>query len=280
VKNPTRSGITFLKLGGSLLSDKTRQRSFRRSVVVRLGAEIKRAMDAMPDMKILLAHGGGGFAHFPAKQFRTREGIAGGGGWHGFSATRRGVMEMNRRVLDGLGESGLHPVILSPSASVVAGRGGVGKWDLTTLRAVLECGQVPMIHGDAVIALENGFTILSTEEMFIFLARRLKPDRVILACDVAGVYANAPLRGSRGRVVPVIDRSNIATLCDAPNPTGSKSRSSCGHDVTGGMASKIECLYDLVRRSPAIEARIVSGLKPGVLESALRGRKVGTAIRT
>ena len=279
MKNSTRSGVTFLKLGGSLRSDKSKQRSFRRSVVVRLGAEIKRAMDATPGMKVLLAHGGGSFAHFPANRFRTREGLAGGGGWHGFSETRRGVMEMSRRVLDALGESYLRPVILSPSACVVAGNGGVSKWDLTTLRAVLEYGQVPMIHGDAVIASENGFTILSTEEMFVFLARRLKPDRVILACDVAGVYPSAPRCASRGRVVPVVDRSNIDTLCDALNLTGRKSRSSRGYDVTGGMAAKVKCLYEVVRRSPVIEARVVSGLKPGVLESALLGEEVGTVIR-
>jgi len=98
--------LAFLKLGGSLLGDKRRRRSFRAAVVERLAGEIFSAREKQPGMRLLLAHGGGGFAHFPAERQRTREGLAGGGGWRGFAETRRGVLEINARVLDALARGG------------------------------------------------------------------------------------------------------------------------------------------------------------------------------
>ena len=276
-----RHPLVFLKLGGSLLCDKRKPRSFRRAVVTRLGAEIKSALAKRPGIRLLLAHGGGGFAHFPAKRFRTREGISGGGGWRGFGETRRGVMEMNRRVLDCLARSGLYAVTVSPCAGVLAEDGAVKQWDTRVLRALLECGRIPLIHGDAVIDRKREFTILSTEELFLFLARRLRPVRVILACDVAGVYLGDPRHTSRSQPVPVVDRTNIAAIrCALKRSSVCKRGRAGGWDVTGGMAAKVERLLELVRCRPRLEARIVSGLKPDVVASALLGGEVGTLIRS
>ena len=266
--------LVFLKLGGALLCDKRKPRSFRPAVVTRLGAEIKRAMRKASGMRLLLAHGGGGFAHYPARRFRTHEGIAGGGGWRGFAETRRGVMEMNRRVLDCLARSKLYPVTISPGAGAVAESGVLKQWDISAMRALLDYGQIPLIHGDVVMDRKQGFTILSTEELFLFLVRRLKPARVVLACDVEGVY----LGDSRLEPVPRIDRANIARVRRELRWPSRKARRSSGWDVTGGMASKVERLHELVGRRARLEARIVSGLKPGVVESALLGSEVGTAI--
>ena len=135
--------LAFLKLGGSLLGDKRRRRSFRRAAVERLGGEIARALERRPQMRLLLAHGGGGFAHFPAERHRTREGLAGGGGWRGFAETRRGVLEINARVLDALARGGLRPALVSPSAGLIARDGKVRRWDLRVIRALLKDGQDP-----------------------------------------------------------------------------------------------------------------------------------------
>jgi hypothetical protein len=45
------------------------------------------------------------------------------------------------------------------------------------------------------------------------------------------------------------------------------------------MAAKVESLYRLASRVPGLEARIVGGLRPGAVGSALRGGEVGTAVR-
>jgi isopentenyl phosphate kinase len=284
----SRPALVFLKLGGSLLGDKRRRRSFRAAAVARLGGEILRALERQPGMRLLLAHGGGGLAHFPAAQHRTREGLAGGGGWRGFAETRRGVLEMNLRVLEALARGGLSAVTVSPCAGLTARDGKVRHWDLGVIRALLAAGQVPLIHGDAVLDERRGFTILSTEELFLFLAARLHPARVVLACDVEGVYRERPRRLARhrrrlagARPVFTVDRRNIgAVRCALRGTAGRGSRrAGSAWDVTGGMAAKVDRLYELARKVPGLEARIVSGLSIGTVESALLGGEVGTAVR-
>ena len=42
-------------------------------------------------------------------------------------------------------------------------------------------------------------------------------------------------------------------------------------DISGGMASKVDVLLALAAARPALEIRIVSGLRPGAVAAALRG---------
>ena len=187
-------------------------------------------------------------------------------------------MEMNRRVLDCLGESGLFPILTPPCAGVVASDGAVAKWPLDVIRETLTRGQIPLIHGDVVLDSKKGFTILSTEELFDYLVPRLRPLRVVLACDVEGVYLGSVARHTRHEIVPVIDRSNIAAIRQALKKSARSARQSKVNDVTGGMAAKVERLFELVARRRRLQARIVSGLKPGAVQKALLGEDVGTAI--
>ena len=92
-----------------------------------------------------------------------------------------GVMEINRRVVSGLCRAGLHVITVPPSAGVEAERGGIVRWNTRVIRALLRERQLPLIHGDAVLDRAWGFTIVSTEELFAFLAPRLRPARLILA---------------------------------------------------------------------------------------------------
>ena len=276
-KTESKPPLVFLKIGGSLLGDKRKQTSFRRAVVTRLGGEIRSALKSLPGMRLLLAHGAAGWGHHPAKKYRTREGLPGGGGWRGVYETRRGMIDLNRRVLDSLATAGLHPVLVPPSAGVVAAEGRVATWSLDVIRQILAQGQVPLIHGDVVLDSDKGFTILSTEELFDYLVPRLRPSRVILACDVEGVYLDADAPRSKRNIVSVIDRTNIATIRKILAPSRSSRRSKV-KDVTGGMAAKVERMFELVSRRRRLQARIVSGLKPGAVRVALLGEGVGTAI--
>ena len=263
--------LVFLKLGGSLLTDKRRRGSFRAGVARRLGREIRRALERRPELRLLLGHGAGAFGHFPAKKFRTREGLPGGGGWEGFAATRRAVVELNRRVLEAFAESGFHPTLVSPVAGVIAERGRVRRWDLSVIRLLLESGQIPMIHGDCVLDRDLGFTILSTEELFQRLASELKPRRILLACDVPGVYLGDPRRRPAPRVARKVNSANMPAVLRALG-------ASAACDVTGGMAAKLEQLGRMVRRHPGLQVRILSGLLPGCVESALLGGAEGTLV--
>jgi isopentenyl phosphate kinase len=69
-----RRTTIFLKLGGSLITDKTRVEHARKPIIRRLAREIKAAREARPDLQIVLGHGSGSFGHVAAKKHGTRDG--------------------------------------------------------------------------------------------------------------------------------------------------------------------------------------------------------------
>jgi isopentenyl phosphate kinase len=104
--------MIFLKLGGSLITDKAVPETARIEVLSRLGAEIAAARRADPSLRILVGHGSGSFGHVAAAAFRTHEGASTSKEWRGFAAVWRSANRLNRLVVDALADAG-NPV--SPS---------------------------------------------------------------------------------------------------------------------------------------------------------------------
>lgn len=261
------SELAFLKLGGSLITNKAGERAFHADRVRALAAEIVEARRERP-IRLLLGHGAGCYGHVPAHDYRVREGLAGGGGWEGYAVVRRAVMELNGLVLDAMAEAGLHPAALQPSASAMARDGVLERMDMSVIEALLEQDQVPMIFGDAVLDATRGFTIISTEGFMAWLARRVRPDRIVLASDVDGVYAANPAVDPDAARLDEVGLENR----DAVLGVGA------GADVTGGMAGKARALMELAAELPETEMRIVGGLVPGRVRDALLGRGGGTRV--
>ncbi len=60
--------LVFLKLGGSLITDKNSRRTARIDVLQRVGVEIKSSLENDPSLQILLGHGSGSYGHFSGKK--------------------------------------------------------------------------------------------------------------------------------------------------------------------------------------------------------------------
>jgi isopentenyl phosphate kinase len=132
----------------------------------------------------------------------------------------------------------------------------------------LQAGLLPVVFGDVVFDLARGGTILSTEDIFRYLARELQPHRILLAGIDEGVYEDFP---TCTRLIPKISPKNWNAIATAL-------RGSVATDVTGGMRSKVREMLDLALEVPGLEIRIFSGLQPGNLVKALRGESLGTLI--
>jgi isopentenyl phosphate kinase len=74
-----------------------------------------------------------------------------------------------------------------------------------------------------------------------------------------------------------VDRKNIAEVRRALRAAAPQRADR--PDVTGGMLAKVERLYRIARKIRGLDARIVSGLIAGTVETALCGGAAGTAIR-
>jgi isopentenyl phosphate kinase len=290
-KNGSGQQPVFLKLGGSLITNKAVPRTSRPEVLRRLAQEIAEARQANPGLRLLLGHGSGSFGHVPARQYGTRQGVRTPEQWRGFAEVWREANALNRLVVDGLQDAGLPVVAFPPSASVTTRDGQVAAWDIAPLLAALEAGLLPLVQGDVIFDTVRGGTILSTEEIFEHLAQHLHPVRLLLAGIEPGVWRFYPppstVNGNMGvwgsvragskpaptsGIFPEITPENYTEVL--PILGGSQAT-----DVTGGMASKVRQMLALVQALPGLEVLIFSGLKPGLVREALLGGMEGTKIR-
>ena len=273
-KNRSMQQPVFLKLGGSLITDKAVPRTPRLEVLRRLAQEIAEARKANPAQPLLIGHGSGSFGHVPARQYGTRQGVRTPEQWRGFAEVWWDASSLNRLVVGALREAGLPVVSLPPSTSVTACDGQVAAWDIAPLQSALAAGLLPVVQGDVIFDTVRGGTILSTEELFAYLARQLHPARLLLAGIEPGVWPIYPPRLDEASVgiVPEITPANVAIVL--PSLGGSLAA-----DVTGGMASKVGQMLALVEELPGLEVLIFSGLQPGMVPKALLGECEGTKIK-
>jgi isopentenyl phosphate kinase len=260
--------LQFLKLGGSLITDKSRPYTLRPEILKQVVGQIAAAWAEIHGLRLLLGHGAGSFAHISAKRHGTRQGIQGAAGWEGFARVWRDAASLNRVVMDALHLAGLPAVAFPPSACITSDDRQVVAWNLKPLRQALDAGILPVIYGDVIFDLSLGGTIFSTEDLFAYLARRLKPERILLAGIEPGVWADYPLCE---RIAADIHPENVSEI--APVLEGSAAT-----DVTGGMVSKVRQMLDLAVELPDLEVRIFSGEETGNIREALGGAPLGTRI--
>jgi len=265
--------LVFVKLGGSLITDKASIEAPRHGMIRRLASEIAEARAACPEMRLVLGHGSGSFGHSAAKRYGTREGVHSPADWAGFAQTAAAAQRLNRIVASALWKAGVPVWALQPSASAVCRDGELLSMAERPFGAALDHGLVPLVYGDVALDEVRGGTIISTEEIFVWLARRLLPDRVILVGDMPGVM---PVGGSgAGKPIAEITPDSVLGLL----PELGESR---GVDVTGGMLTKVVTMCRLVREQPELQVRLISGKVRGLLKRVLCSSEVGagTLIRS
>jgi len=261
--------LVFLKLGGSLITDKTQPYTPRLDKLADLAQQIATVLARTSSLSLVLGHGSGSFGHTAAKQHGTREGVRDAEGWRGFAEVRYQAAELNRYVMDALHDARISAMTFPPSSNVIARDGRVISWDLQPIRKALANGILPVIYGDVIFDEARGGTILSTEELFEHLARELNPHRVLLAGIEAGVWEDFP---AKTRLLNEINSKSFETTRDGV-------KKSSAVDVTGGMESKVKQMLTLVQQNPNLEVLIFSGEESGNLKRALEGEIIGTKIR-
>lgn len=248
--------LVFVKLGGSLITDKRAEATPRRDVIARLAREFRAALDARPTLRLLLGHGSGSFGHWEAQKYQTRQGVTSPDQWRGFTQVAAAAARLNRLVTDAFLEAGVPVLSLQPSAAFVAEAGRVARLDTDAIERALAHDLLPLIYGDVAFDRAWGGTILSTETLFSYLVDDLRPRRILLLGNAPGVLDD------QHRLIPTITPGNYAQVTR-------HLRGSASPDVTGGMADKVAQMLDLVRRVPGLRVWILTGTEPGNLHRAL-----------
>jgi isopentenyl phosphate kinase len=262
--------LVLVKLGGSLITDKSRPFTERKEVIGRLAGEIHDARKES-GIRMIVGHGGGSYPHFPAKEYRTHEGIKGPEGYRGLAKVQDAAARLNRIVVSSLIESGEDAMTIQPSSASLTEGGRLKEWYIKPIEKLLEFGMLPVVHGDVGIDLEKGSCIVSTEELFRYLCRNLPVSRVIMCGKTDGVFTGDPGKDSSASHIPEINRGNMDEI-------RSHLADSDGIDVTGGMLHKIEQALELAANG--VEVLIINGNVPGNLRNSLLGKEVkATLIR-
>ncbi len=248
--------MLFLKLGGSLITDKTGVEAVRTGVLARLAGEMAQARAAQPDLRLLVGHGGGSFGHVAAAKHNTRQGVSTTAQWRSFAEVHAAMLRLNRLVTEALLAAGIPAVSFPPAALVVCADGRITTLANAPIRAAVDAGLVPVIHGDVAFDVVRGGTIVSTEEAMMALVEALWPSWLLLAGETAGVL------DLEGKVIPAITPETLPKVAAALG--GSR-----GTDVTGGMASKVRGMLALVERDVSLKIRIFSGLEAGVVRQVI-----------
>lgn len=258
--------MIFLKLGGSLITDKSRPETPRLDVLRRVADEIAAARASHPDLRLLLGHGSGSYGYQAAARFLTHLGAASEAEWLGFAEVWRAANQLNRLVVDAMLEAGLPAISFPPSASAITQAGEIVELAAEPVARALSVGLLPVVAGDVVFDRQRGSTIVSTERVFARLADSLHPTHLLLAGVEPGVFADYPAN------TRIFDRLRESDLLPS-TVTGSSAT-----DVTGGMADKVRHALAVARGGAGLQVRIFSGAEAGSIRAALAGEPLGTLI--
>lgn len=259
--------IVFVKIGGSLITDKTKPFSLKERALAIICDEIKRASTL--GKTLIVGHGAGSFAHVPAKKYQTHKGIINGESYRGIAEVADVAAQLNRIVVKALLEKGVNAVSISPLSTIVARNHELKSFCTDSIEELLRLGLLPVLYGDQILDREAGCTVYSTEKILghlalIFKRKGYTVERIIHCGQTNGVY------DATGNTIPLITPSRFQSIQSALG-------GSSGVDVTGGMIHKVEETLSLAKQG--IPGLIIDGIEHGSLAKAVAGERVlGTRI--
>jgi isopentenyl phosphate kinase len=257
---------TVLKLGGSVITNKKKPLTPNLKAIERLADEISEAKIS----PLILVHGGGSFGHPVAKKYNLTQGYKGPPQVIGFSETHRAMTKLNILVMEALLKHNINAVVVQPSSCIVTKAGRIQSMELKPIKKMIDMGIIPVLYGDAVLDSDNGFAILSGDQLVSSLAISFGAFRIIMGGDVDGLYTADPKVFSSAQFIQHISLEELKT--QRHKIEGSKAT-----DVTGGMLGKMHELIPAIENN--IQILIVNATKPLRIYKALNGEKVmGTII--
>lgn len=250
-----------MKLGGSVITDKSRYRTPRLDAIARLARELASCGD-----RLVVVHGAGSYGHVLAREHRLTDGDDGSG------SRRLAAMRVHADVRE-LGQLVTRALLDAKAPAVWHSTHDIARLNLGRLTTFswghvlesLENGLVPVLSGDLVPDSARGFGILSGDVLMVELARALRPARAVFATDVEGIYDRDP-KEPGARLLARIAATDARQAGSSPHA-----------DITGGMAGKLARARDVAKTG--VPVQVVNGDVPGRVADALAGRDVvGTLV--
>lgn len=239
--------LVLIKLGGSVITNKSKPFTARLDVIRKLAKEIKKDFLGK-NSDLIIGHGGGSFPHVPASKYQTQKGIINKDSVWGFCETADAAIQINRIVIKEFLKLKVPVASFAPLSFIYN-----SKTIFEHIKKALDIGIVPVIYGDVIMNQKQGFEIYSGEKTLDLLANKLskfyKKIKIIYYTDTSGVYDD------KDKTIPLITPENFKEIKKFL-------KGSENIDVTGGMIHKVEESLALVKNIDA-EVYITNGLSRG-----------------
>jgi isopentenyl phosphate kinase len=252
--------LAIIKLGGSLITDKSQPYTLREEQLKRITQEIAEVLGPC-----VVVHGVGSFGHVPVINRKLYEGYKKPEQLPDLSKTMIEVFQLRMAVTDALTEAGLAPVIFLPSNIFFMTEGEITGHFSGGLRQYLDLGMTLLIGGDMCADSQRGFSVCSGDKVVLLLSRLLNPRDVIFATDVAGIYTADPKLDPKAELIPQISLGRIEEYEEMANQAATP-------DITKGMRGKLD---EIKRIEPILkvgaEVAILGMTEPGILRRYMNG---------
>ncbi len=229
-----------LKIGGSILTDKTSKETFS----PQLDAVIQK-ISRNPDG--IIVHGAGSFGHPHAKEHNLHKGSR-----EGALETSTAVKKLNNEIVKRLHKKDVEAYPVHPSSSAL--RRPQTEMMTRQIQQMYTEGFTPVLHGDGIVTEGQGFTVISGDEILAILERKMQTGHAGFCTSEKGV-----LNSER----KIVNEINSLEEFEGLKLTGD--------DVTGGMENKVQEVLE-----KDIKAQIFGA---EALEDFLSGEKPGTTVK-
>ncbi len=252
------SGMIILKLGGSLITDKSAEvPTHRFGVIQRLTREIYEA-DNIPKV---INNGAGSYGHPLAKKYERGE-------LKTAKPIQYSVAKLNNKVKRCLDGVGFETEVLVPHelCKYYIDIFHKGNFDLRRLlnrgEEIIARTKIALSYGDMIYSSVGKHVVLSADTITAEQAIEYEADMVVMATDVDGVFTKDPKKYRDAKFIPRIGADEDLSYILEPEET----------DASGGMLAKLKELQKVA--GYGIRCYVIDGLVPGNLRKILSGEKI------
>lgn len=260
--------LTVIKLGGSLLTDKSKPYTARMSTIASAARELRVCIEEGLIESLIIVNGVGSFGHPPVLEYKLFKGFTGPEQLIPLSKTQGIVNEFRLIITREFQEAGLPVNLLHPSSMVVAEKMRISKTSFEPLKGWMTLGMIPILGGDLLYDTAMGFSVGSGDELAIALARSLGAKRLIFAMDESGIFNDNPKKNPGAKLLREININNIDSVIEGLKQVGKV-------DASGAMKGKLSSIgivRDLIEKG--LETTLISMMKYGNLKALLKGQDV------
>ncbi|MFX0034897.1 MAG: isopentenyl phosphate kinase [Candidatus Hermodarchaeota archaeon] len=260
--------IIVLKLGGSLLTDKSIPFKLRDNILNSVVKEIKECIDLGLIEELVVIHGVGSYGHPPVLKYNLHKGFKSPSQLIPLSETQYIVNNYRNMIAKSFLDLDI-PINLMHASSIIVGESmKITDYYFKALRGYLSLGMVPLIGGDMMYDKNMGFSVCGGDQLAVIISREIGAEYLIFATDVLGIYDKDPKDNPNALLLKEININEIEQLLERKEVVNKI-------DASGGMRGKLISLIsakDLIKKG--LKVSVISMIKRDTLKNYLQEQDI------